>query len=114
MINKKFASAVGLGATAIGAAGSTMTSANLFDLLKNDKKAQDEYLKETIKVRNRDVAKNIIKEMLRLLNYGSNNTSDLIEKLKDAVDSKKIYLVLLKILMTILGIVVIIVHQLTL
>ena len=89
MINKKFASAVGLGATAIGAAGSTMTSANLFDLLKNDKKAQDEYLKETIKVRNRAVAKNIIKEMLRLLNYGSNNTSDLIEKLKDAVDSKK-------------------------
>lgn len=89
MINKKFASAVGLGATAIGAAGSTMTSANLFDLLENDKKAQDEYLKETIKVRNRAVAKNIIKEMLRLLNYGSNNTSDLIEKLKDAVDSKK-------------------------
>ncbi len=89
MINKKFASAVGLGATAIGAASSTMTSATLFDLMKNDKEAQNAYLQETKTIKYRAAAKNIIKKMLSVLDNGNNDKSDLIEKLKDAIDPTK-------------------------
>ena len=89
MINKKFASAVGLGATAIGAASSTMTSATLFDLMKNDKEAQNAYLQETKTIKYRAAAKNIIKKMLSVLDNGDNNKSDLIEKLKNKINKKK-------------------------
>lgn len=81
MISKKIAGAVGLGATALGAAGSTMTSANLFELMENKEEAQ-QHLQQTSIVRNFAAAGNIVKRMLEILpNQGKIETIKLLKKI---------------------------------
>lgn len=67
LVSKKIAGTIGLGATAIGAAAGNMTSANLFDLMKDNKETQQQYLQQTLFTKNFAAAENIVKRMLEIL-----------------------------------------------
>lgn len=89
MISKKIASAVGLGATAIGAAGGTMTSANLFNLMNNENKEEaQQHFQQISSVKKFAAAENIVKRMLEVLpNEGKVET---IKTLKKIVSSSSL------------------------